>query len=213
MDNLVQEVYSAVLNGNASEVKEKVQLALDNGTEAETILNSGLIAAMKEVGQLFEDGEYFVPEMLISARAMQSGMIILRPHLVAQDIKPIGKVVIGTVKGDLHDIGKNLVSMMLEGSGFQIFDLGTDVSPEKFLDAINTHKPDIVGMSALLTTTMVNMEKTMQFLEENGVRKGVKVIIGGAPISQKYADDIGADGYAPDASQAAVIASRLMGKA
>jgi len=213
MDNLVQEVYSAVLNGNASEVKEKVQLALDNGTESETILNSGLIAAMKEVGQLFEDGEYFVPEMLISARAMQSGMIILRPHLVAQDIKPIGKVVIGTVKGDLHDIGKNLVSMMLEGSGFQIFDLGTDVSPEKFLDAINTHKPDIVGMSALLTTTMVNMEKTMQFLEENGVRKGVKVIIGGAPISQKYADDIGADGYAPDASQAAVIASRLMGKA
>ena len=174
MENLVQEVYSAVLNGNASEVKEKVQLALDNGTEAETILNSGLIAAMKEVGQLFEDGEYFVPEMLISARAMQSGMIILRPHLIAQDIKPIGKVVIGTVKGDLHDIGKNLVSMMLEGSGFQIFDLGTDVSPEKFLDAINTHKPDIVGMSALLTTTMVNMEKTMQFLEENGVRKGVK---------------------------------------
>jgi 5-methyltetrahydrofolate--homocysteine methyltransferase len=213
MENLVKEVYSAVLNGNASEVKEKVQLALDNGTEAETILNSGLIAAMKEVGQLFEDGEYFVPEMLISARAMQSGMIILRPHLVAQDIKPIGKVVIGTVKGDLHDIGKNLVSMMLEGSGFQIFDLGTDVSPEKFLDAINTHKPDIVGMSALLTTTMVNMEKTMQFLEENGVRKGIKVIIGGAPISQKYADDIGADGYAPDASQAAVIASRLMGKA
>lgn len=213
MENLVKEVYSAVLNGNASEVKEKVQLALDNGTEAETILNSGLIAAMKEVGQLFEDGEYFVPEMLISARAMQSGMIILRPHLIAQDIKPIGKVVIGTVKGDLHDIGKNLVSMMLEGSGFQIFDLGTDVSPEKFLDAINTHKPDIVGMSALLTTTMVNMEKTMQFLEENGVRKGVKVIIGGAPISQKYADDIGADGYAPDASQAAVIASRLMEKA
>ena len=184
MENLVQEVYSAVLNGNASEVKEKVQLALDNGIEAETILNSGLIAAMKEVGQLFEDGEYFVPEMLISARAMQSGMIILRPLLVAQDIKPIGKVVIGTVKGDLHDIGKNLVSMMLEGSGFQIFDLGTDVSPEKFLEAINTHKPDIVGMSALLTTTMVNMEKTMQFLEENGVRKGVKVIIGGAPISR-----------------------------
>jgi len=212
MENLVQEVYSAVLNGIASEVKEKVQLALDSGIEAENILNNGLIAAMKEVGQLFEDGEYFVPEMLISARAMQSGMIILRPFLVAQDIQPIGKVVIGTVKGDLHDIGKNLVSMMLEGSGFQIFDLGTDVSPEKFLEAINTYKPDIVGMSALLTTTMANMEKTMRFLEENGARKGVKVLIGGAPISQKYADDIGADGYAPDANQAAVIASRLMGK-
>jgi 5-methyltetrahydrofolate--homocysteine methyltransferase len=212
MENLVQEVHAAVLNGNASEVKEKVQLALDNGTDAETILNSGLIAAMKEVGQLFEDGEFFVPEMLISARAMQSGMIILRPFLVAQDIQPIGKVIIGTVKGDLHDIGKNLVSMMLEGSGFQIFDLGTDVSPEKFLEAINTHKPDILGMSALLTTTMANMEKTIRFLEENGVRDEVKVLIGGAPISQKYADDIGADGYAPDASQAAVIATRLMGK-
>ena len=212
MENLVQEVYSAVLNGMASEVKEKVQLALDRGIEAETLLNSGLIAAMKEVGQLFEDGEYYVPEMLISARAMQSGMLILRPFLVSQDIKPIGKVVIGTVKGDLHDIGKNLVSIMLEGSGFEIFDLGTDVSPEKFLEAINTHKPDIVGMSALLTTTMDNMEKIIQFLEENGARKGVKILIGGAPISQKYADDIGADGYAPDASQAAFIARRMIGK-
>jgi len=213
MENLVQEVYSAVVNGNASEVKEKVQFALDNNIEAETILNGGLIAAMKEVGQLFEDGEYFVPEMLISARAMQSGMTILRPILVAQDIKPLGKVVIGTVKGDLHEIGKNLVSMMLEGSGFQIIDLGTDAAPEKFLEAINTHKPDIVGMSALLTTTMVNMEKTLQLLEANGVRKGLKVIIGGAPISQKYADEIGADGYAPDASQAVVIARQLIGAA
>jgi 5-methyltetrahydrofolate--homocysteine methyltransferase len=211
METLVQEVYSAVIDGNASEVKVKVQAALDNGIEAETVLNSGLIAAMKEVGQLFEDGEYFVPEMLISARAMQSGMTILRPILVAQDIKPIGKVVIGTVKGDLHEIGKNLVSMMLEGSGFQIIDLGTDASPEKFLEAVNIHKPNIVGMSALLTTTMVNMEKTLQLLEANGVRKGLKVIIGGAPISQKYADEIGADGYAPDASQAVVLARQLVG--
>jgi 5-methyltetrahydrofolate--homocysteine methyltransferase len=211
METLVQEVYAAVIDGNASEVKVKVQAALDNGIEAETVLNSGLIAAMKEVGQLFEDGEYFVPEMLISARAMQSGMTILRPILVAQDIKPIGKVVIGTVKGDLHEIGKNLVSMMLEGSGFQIIDLGTDASPEKFLEAVNTHKPEIVGMSALLTTTMVNMEKTLQLLEANGVRKGLKVIIGGAPISQKYADEIGADGYAPDASQAVVLARQLVG--
>jgi 5-methyltetrahydrofolate--homocysteine methyltransferase len=211
METLVQEVYAAVIDGNASEVKVKVQAALDNGIEAETVLNSGLIAAMKEVGQLFEDGEYFVPEMLISARAMQSGMTILRPILVAQDIKPIGKVVIGTVKGDLHEIGKNLVSMMLEGSGFQIIDLGTDASPEKFLEAVNTHKPEIVGMSALLTTTMVNMEKTLQLLEANGVRKGLKVIIGGAPISQKYADEIGADGYAPDASQAVVLALQLVG--
>jgi 5-methyltetrahydrofolate--homocysteine methyltransferase len=210
MENLVQEIYSAVLNGNASETKEKVQMALDNGSPAEELLNKGLIAAMKEVGQLFEDGEYFVPEMLISARAMKSGMTILRPILVSQDIKPIGKVVIGTVKGDLHDIGKNLVSMMLEGSGFEIIDLGTDVTPEKFLEAINTHKPDLVGMSALLTTTMTNIEKTLRFLEENGARKGLKVIIGGAPISQKYADEIGADGYAPDASQAAIVAKRMM---
>jgi 5-methyltetrahydrofolate--homocysteine methyltransferase len=211
MEALVQEVYSAVLDGNASEVKVKVQAALDNNIEAETILNSGLIAAMKEVGQLFEDGEYFVPEMLISARAMQSGMTILRPILVAQDIKPIGKVVLGTVKGDLHEIGKNLVSMMLEGSGFQIIDLGTDASPEKFLEAVNTHKPEIVGMSALLTTTMVNMEKTLQLLDENGVRKGLKVIVGGAPITQKFADEIGADGYAADASKAVVIARQLVG--
>ena len=210
MENLVQEIYSAVLNGNASETKEKVQMALENGSPAEELLNKGLIAAMKEVGQLFEDGEYFVPEMLISARAMKSGMTILRPILVSQDIKPLGKVVIGTVKGDLHDIGKNLVSMMLEGSGFEIIDLGTDVTPEKFLEAINTHKPDIVGMSALLTTTMTNIEKTLRFLEENGARKNLKVIIGGAPISQKYADEIGADGYAPDASQAAIVAKRLM---
>ncbi|NTU74575.1 MAG: cobalamin-binding protein [Anaerolineaceae bacterium] len=210
MENLVQEIYSAVLNGNASETKEKVQIALDNGSPAEELLNQGLIAAMKEVGQLFEDGEYFVPEMLISARAMKSGMTILRPILVSQDIKPIGKVVIGTVKGDLHDIGKNLVSMMLEGSGFEIIDLGTDVTPEKFLEAINTHKPDLVGMSALLTTTMTNIEKTLRFLEENGARKGLKVIIGGAPISQKYADEIGADGFAPDASQAAIVAKRMM---
>jgi len=210
MENLVQEIYSAVLNGNASETKEKVQMALENGSPAEELLNKGLIAAMKEVGQLFEDGEYFVPEMLISARAMKSGMTILRPILVSQDIKPLGKVVIGTVKDDLHDIGKNLVSMMLEGSGFEIIDLGTDVTPEKFLEAINTHKPDIVGMSALLTTTMTNIEKTLRFLEENGARKNLKVIIGGAPISQKYADEIGADGYAPDASQAAIVAKRLM---
>jgi 5-methyltetrahydrofolate--homocysteine methyltransferase len=211
MEALVQDVYSAVVDGNASEVKVKVQAALDNSIEAETILNSGLIAAMKEVGQLFEDGEYFVPEMLISARAMQSGMAILRPILVAQDIKPIGKVVLGTVKGDLHEIGKNLVSMMLEGSGFQIIDLGTDASPEKFLEAVNTHKPEIVGMSALLTTTMVNMEKTLQLLDENGVRKGLKVIVGGAPITQKFADEIGADGYAADASKAVVIARQLVG--
>ncbi|KAF0110395.1 MAG: methyltransferase cognate corrinoid protein [Chloroflexi bacterium] len=213
MEDLIQGIYTAVVNGNASGVKQKIQAALDNGVPVEELLNKGLIAAMKEVGQLFEEGEYFVPEMLISARAMQSGMVILRPILVEQDIKPIGKVVIGTVKGDLHDIGKNLVSMMLEGAGFQIVDLGTDVAPEKFLEAINTHQPDIVGMSALLTTTMTNIEKTLRYFEENEVRNGFKVIIGGAPVTQKYADEIGADGFAPDASQAAVVSKHLMGVA
>ncbi len=213
MATVIQEVYNAVLNGEAAETKEKVQAALDAGISAEDLLNKGLIEAMKQVGQLFEDGEYFVPEMLISARAMQAGMTLLRPILVAQDIKPMGKIVIGTVKGDLHDIGKNLVSMMLEGSGFQIIDLGTDVSPEKFLEAINTHKPDIIGLSALLTTTMAYIEKTIQYLEANDVRQNVKVLIGGAPVTQKYADMVGADGYASDASSAPFVARQLLGLA
>lgn len=211
MENFINEIFTAVLNGDAGEAKQKVQAALDDGISPENLLNEGLIAAMKEVGRLFEEGEYFVPEMLVSARAMQFGMSVLRPVLVEQDIKPVGKVVIGTVKGDLHDIGKNLVGMMLEGSGFQIIDLGTDVTPEKFLEAIKTHQPDIVGMSALLTTTMTNMGIILRYLEENDARDRVKVIIGGAPITQKYANEIGADGFAPDASQAAVIAKRLMG--
>ncbi len=210
MDTLIQEIYDAVVNGNANAVKQNVQSALEAGIAAESILNDGLIASMKEVGRLFEEGEYYVPEMLISSRAMQSGMSILRPVLVEQDIQPIGKVVIGTVKGDLHDIGKNLVSMMLEGAGFEIVDLGTDVVPEKFLDAIRTHQPDILGMSALLTTTMTNIEKTLRFLEANGVRKDVRVIIGGAPVTQAYAAEIGADGFAPDASQAAALARQFM---
>ncbi len=213
MDKIVKEIYDAVVNGSASTVKLKVQAALDAGVNIESLMNEGMIAPMKEVGQLFESGDYFVPEMLIAARAMQAGMSILRPVLIAQDIQPIGKVVIGTVKGDLHDIGKNLVSMMLEGAGFEMIDLGTDVSPEKFLDAIKTHKPHIVGISALLTTTMTNMDATLRYFEANGVRDQVKVIIGGAPVTQAYADSIGADGYAPEANQATTLARRLMGLA
>lgn len=211
MDKIIKEIYDAVVNGNASTVKTRVQAALDAGTDLEALLNEGMIAPMKEVGELFESGEYFVPEMLISARAMQAGMTLLRPVLLSKDIKPLGKVVIGTVKGDLHDIGKNLVSMMLEGAGFEMVDLGTDVSPEKFLEAIQQHQPDIVGMSALLTTTMSNMEKTLHYLKENQVRDQVKVIIGGAPVTQAYSETIGADGYAPDANQAATLACQLVG--
>ncbi|MBP9040215.1 MAG: corrinoid protein [Anaerolineaceae bacterium] len=213
MDTKISEIFNAIVDGDASAAKQTVQSALEAGIDAEIILNEGLVASMKEVGRLFEEGEYFVPEMLISARAMQAGMNILRPVLIEQDIKPSGKVVIGTVRGDLHDIGKNLVSMMLEGAGFQIVDLGTDVAPEKFLEAVTEHKPDILGMSALLTTTMSNIKATIQYFEEKGVRKDVKIIIGGAPITQSYADEIGADGFAPDASQAAALAKRLMGKA
>jgi 5-methyltetrahydrofolate--homocysteine methyltransferase len=213
MEKLIQDVYSAVLNGETNETKQWVQAALDNGISAEQLLYGGLIAAMKEVGRLFEEGEYFVPEMLVSARAMQSGMAILRPLLVAQDIKPLGKVVIGTVEGDLHDIGKNLVSMMLEGSGFQMIDLGTNVSSEQFLEAIKQNKPDILGMSALLTTTMGSMQKTITYLVDQGIRDSIKIIVGGAPVTQKFSDDIGADGFGPDASQAAIVAKTLMGLA
>lgn len=213
MSAKIAAIYAGVVDGNAKQVTENIQQAVSTGLNVETILNEGLIAAMKEVGRLFEEGEYFVPEMLVSARAMQSGMAILRPLLIAQDIKPAGKIVIGTVKGDLHDIGKNLVSMMLEGAGFQIIDLGTDVAPEKFLEAIRQNHPDILGMSALLTTTMLNMNKTIQTLKEAGVRDELKIIVGGAPVTEKYAAEIGADGFSHDASQAAALAKRLMGLA
>jgi 5-methyltetrahydrofolate--homocysteine methyltransferase len=211
MVEILKEIYEDVVNGNAGQAEEKVSRALQAGSPAETILNKGLIEAMQEVGRLFEEGEYYVPEMLVSARAMQAGMAVLRPALVAQDVKPTGKVVIGTVKGDLHDIGKNLVGMMLEGAGFQIIDLGNDVDPQKFVEAVNLHKPDLLGMSALLTTTMTNMQRTIQALIEDKVRDRVKVLVGGAPLTQQYADEIGADGYASDANRAAIVARQLIG--
>ncbi len=210
MTDKINLIYAGVINGDSDSVRAGLESALAEGTSPEKLLNEGLIAAMTKVGRLFEEGEYYVPEMLISARAMQAGMGILRPILVAQDFKTKGCVVIGTVQGDMHDIGKNLVSMMLEGAGFQVIDLGADCSPQKFLSAIQEHRPQIVGMSAMLTTTMFNMKKTIQFLEENLVRQDVKVIIGGAPVTQKFADDIGADGFAGDANQAAILAGRLL---
>jgi 5-methyltetrahydrofolate--homocysteine methyltransferase len=166
---------------------------------------------MAEVGRLFEEGEYFVPEMLISARAMKSAMAILKPHLTSEQVGSAGKVAIGTVKGDLHDIGKNLVSLMLEGAGFQVVDLGSDVSPDKFVDAVKNNGVDIVAMSALLTTTMVNMKATVTALEEAGLRSKVKVMIGGAPVTDAFAKQVGADGYAPDASRAVAVAKVLLG--
>jgi len=211
MNNHIQEIYQAVLSGAMQESPLKVQAAVDDGLSPEKILNDGLIAAMTEVGRLFEDGVFFVPEMLIAARAMQGGLNILRPYLAETGIEPSGKVVIGTVKGDLHDIGKNLVSMMLEGAGFEITDLGTDVAPDTFVEAIK-QGADIVGLSALLTTTMSSMVITIKAIEEAGLRDQVKIIVGGAPVTQEYADQIGADGYASDASRVAKLAKLLVGK-
>jgi 5-methyltetrahydrofolate--homocysteine methyltransferase len=190
-------------------VQEKVQAALTAGVTAEDILHKGLIAAMDEVGRLFELGEYYVPEMLISARAMQVALKILKPMLAETGVKPMGKVIIGTVKGDLHDIGKNLVGMMLEGAGFQINDLGSDVSAEQFVEAVQ-NGGDIVGLSALLTTTMPSMEATIKALDVAGLREQAKIIVGGAPVTPDYAQQIGADGYAADASRAVTLAKSLV---
>ncbi len=210
MEEKIQAVYEAVLTGAMADTSGLVQEALDAGFEADTILKQGLISAMSEIGQKFESGEAYVPEMLISAKSMKFGLELLRPHLVAADVQPIGKVIIGTVQGDLHDIGKNLVAMMMEGAGFEVIDLGADVKPEKIIEAIEEHKPDIVAMSALLTTTMGNMKTVITKMEDAGVNDGISVMIGGAPVTQDYADEIGADGFGIDASQAASLAKKLV---
>jgi 5-methyltetrahydrofolate--homocysteine methyltransferase len=209
MEQVMQELFNGILNGDNKGVPQKVQTALDAGIDASRILNEGMIAAMAEVGRLFEEGEYYVPEMLISARSMQAGLAVLKPHLMQANVKSAGKVVAGTVKGDLHDIGKNLVCMMLEGAGFEIYDLGTDVSPEKFVTFLQEQEADIVALSALLTTTMPNMKATIEALRQAGLRERVKVIIGGAPVTESYAQQIGADGYSPDASRAVSLAKSL----
>ncbi|UCC52851.1 MAG: corrinoid protein [Anaerolineaceae bacterium] len=199
----------AVLDGDQRGTTESVQTALDAGVPAADILQEGMIGAMSEVGRLFEDGDYFVPEMLIAARAMQAGLALLKPHLVESALKPIGKVVLGTVQGDLHDIDKNLVAMMLEGAGFEIIDLGTDVAPAAFVDAVQDGV-DLLGLSALFTTTMPSMEATVKAIGEAGLGGSVKVMVGGAPVTAEYAQRIGADGYAADASQAVTMAKSLL---
>jgi len=211
MADVLAVIREGILEGDRDLTTKKVQEALDSGHTPEVVLQEGLIVAMGEVGKLFEEGEYFVPEMLIAARAMKAGLAILKPLLVAADVQPAGKVAAGTVKGDLHDIGKNLVCMMLEGAGFEILDLGVDVAPEQFLKAVTEEGADIIAMSALLTTTMPNMKVTVAALKQAGVRDQVKVMIGGAPVTDNYAAEIGADGYAADASRAVAIATELMG--
>lgn len=210
MNEKLSALYNAILEGSVPGAKDGVQAALDAGYEPGSILTEGMIAAMKEVGRLFEGGEIFVPDMLIAARAMQAGLSLLKPHLVSSNVKSAGKIVIGTVKGDLHDIGKNLVALMLEGAGFEIIDLGVDVAPEKFVESITTSGTNIVALSALLTTTMTNMKATIEAIQQTGLRDKVKIIIGGAPVTQAYADQIGADGFSSDASRAVSLVTTLL---
>ena len=207
--SLLDDLRRSVIDGDMPGTQAQVKQALEANIPAEQILKDSLISAMEQVGRRFEIGEFFVPEMLISARAMKSGLALLRPYLAAENVQAIGKVVIGTVQGDLHDIGKNLVGMMLEGAGFEVIDLGADVSVDKYVAAVKEYNPDLVACSALLTTTMPRMRNIIQGLEEAGLRQRVKVMIGGAPVTENYAQQIGADGYATDAATAASLAKRL----
>ncbi len=207
---LIQSIYNNILVGDVPAVQARVKEAIDCNADLESVLNEGMIGAMKEVGERFSSGEYYVPEMLIAARAMREGLALIKPRLLVGQVKSAGSIVAGTVKGDLHDIGKTLVCMMLEGAGFDIKDLGTDVSPEKFVDIVRREKPNIVALSALLTTTMPNMQVTIQALEKAGLRNQVKVIVGGAPLTEDYARKIGADGFAADAARAVTLAEALV---
>jgi 5-methyltetrahydrofolate--homocysteine methyltransferase len=203
-------IASELYDGNAEAVGRLVQTALDEGIETQLILKNGLIAGMDRVGQDFKSGEIYVPEVLVSALAMHAGMDILKPLLVASKASNAGKFMIGTVKGDLHEIGKNLVKLMLEGAGFEIIDLGIDVAPETFVEAVRTHQPQILGLSALLTTTLNQITNTIQALDQAGLRKSVKVMVGGAPVNADFARNAGADGYAEDAATAVDTARALL---
>lgn len=206
----LDDVYEAVLDGDQQAALVAVEASLTAGVPAGEILQDGMIAAMEEVGRLFEEGDYFVPEMLVAARAMKSGLTILEPHMTDDAVESKGKVILGTVEGDLHDIGKNLVAMMLQGAGFEIVDVGTDVSPEEFVEVVKVEQADLLGLSALLTTTLPSMEATLQAIADAGLRSQIKVLVGGAPVTADYATRIGADGYAADASQAVTMAKQLV---
>ncbi len=207
---LLEDLRKALYKGDAKTVTALSQEALDEGMSPGSLLSDGLIKGMDMVGVDFRDGTLFVPEVLIAGRAMKAAMGILRPLFVEGGIEPIGRVVLGTAKGDLHDIGKNLVGMMLEGAGFEVHDLGVDVAPEKFIEVAREEKPDIVGMSALLTTTMVMMKTTIEAFKKAGLRDQVKIIVGGAPLTESYAKEIGADGFGADASMAVIKAKELL---
>src|SRR3989339_2115621 len=198
----LKSISENLINGKAPKVKELVQQALNEAVEPSKILKEGLIAGMDIVGAKFKAGEFYIPEVLIAARAMHSGMEILKPQLIKSGAKSSGRFAVGTVKGDVHDIGKNLVAMMMEGAGFEVLDLGTDVSSDKFVDAVKNKNIEVLGMSSLLTTTMPMMKETIDALAANGLKGKVKTIIGGAPVTQNYADEIGADAYSTDAASA-----------
>ena len=208
MEPIIKEIYQNILDGQHNQIAAKVQLALENGITPKVILEEGMIASMAEVGRLFEAGEFYVPEMLISARAMQAGLAVLKPHLKETNVQAAGKIAIGTVKGDLHDIGKNLVAMIFEGAGFEVLDLGTDVPAEKFVAAADG--VDVIALSGLLTTTIPAMKTIIEKLQAAGKRDKVKVIVGGAPVTETFAYQIGADGYAPNASRAVTMTKALL---
>ena len=210
VDPLMQEMAYALITGDQHEVGRMTKQALDDGYTANTILDDGLVAGMAVVGIKFRDNIIFVPEVLVAARAMKAGMVHVEPILSASGVEPIGIVIMGTVKGDLHDIGKNLCIMMLRGAGFVVEDLGVDTKPDEFMDAVMEHGANVLGMSALLTTTMPNMGKTIQEFEDAGLREDVKIMVGGAPVTQEFADDMGADGYAKDAIACVELAKQLV---
>jgi 5-methyltetrahydrofolate--homocysteine methyltransferase len=206
----LENLSTNLINGKAEETKKYTQQALAEGLTPKEVLNNGLLVGMAEVGRRFKNNEFYVPEVLIAARAMKGAMAILKPLLIKTGVEPLAKVSIGTVKGDLHDIGKNLVGMMLEGGGFEVIDLGVDVTPEKFIASIKEKGAQVIGLSALLTTTMINMKDTIKALENEKLRKKVKVVIGGAPVTDSYASEIGADGYAADAASAVDLVKSLL---
>ncbi len=207
---MLEELRQAVMTGNAGGVKELAQKLVDEGTPALDIINRGLISGMSVVGDRFKKGEMYVPEVLVAARAMKEGMEIVQPLLQEGEATSSGKVLLGTVKGDLHDIGKNLVGMMIESNGFDVVDMGVDISPEIFVERVKEEEPQVLGLSALLTTTMLAMKDTIEVLEEEGLRDKVKIIVGGAPVTSDFAEEIGADGYAPDAASAAELVEKLV---
>jgi 5-methyltetrahydrofolate--homocysteine methyltransferase len=211
MSEILEEISTTVIEGELDEIVDLTEDALDDGISAEDILNKGLMPGMDYVGVEFKAGNMFVPEVLRSAKTMQNSMQILKPLLAESGVPMVGRVLLGTVKGDLHDIGKNLVGMMCEGAGFEVEDIGKDIAPESFVEAVKKFEPDVLGMSALLTTTMRAMESTIKVLEEAGVRDQVKIMIGGAPVTQAFSDQIGADGYASNAAAAAELAKKFVG--